>query len=450
MSADGEGISPVAFVGAPATAPGASASAGASAGGALPLPVAQAGGALPLPGAPATTSTSKVALGSRTVPAPSGNVLDPVATALMSRGIEAVGKKSDEEIRGMWDNFKSRHNKKYKDDREEADKLTIFKYNLDQIDRLNAQQTSVVYGITPLSDMNVHQYHKFNNLQFDEFSRNVYEGTEDGSSEEARGRGFVHYSQVKDTNFSGKMVDGTSSKAFDWRDHPSAVSGVRNQGTCGDCWAVAAVEDIEGSWALYNKLDSPVLLAEQQITACDTAMGGCEGGQVSSAYQYVRSQGGIMSQADYPYGATEEAVSQECPSDTLAMAARTTLLHGILSDGSGSFSATIDGWTQFTAKADDELKTQVTGLGPLAVGINADQMQFYQGGIDTATTCRQGGLNHAVLLVGYDVDENNKPYWIIKNSWGPWWGEYGYYRIYMEGGGCGVKEMVMHSLQPKK
>lgn len=82
-----------------------------------------------------------------------------------------------------------------------------------------------------------------------------------------------------------------------------------------------------------------------------------------------------------------------------------------------------------------------------AVGINAVFMQTYIGGVSCPYICGKHA-DHAVLLVGYGsagfapIRLKDKPYWMIKNSWGESWGDQGYYKICRGSNVCGVESMV--------
>jgi len=89
------------------------------------------------------------------------------------------------------------------------------------------------------------------------------------------------------------------------------------------------------------------------------------------------------------------------------------------------------------------------------VGVNAIFMQTYIGGVSCPLICSKKRLNHGVLLVGYGAKGfsilrlGNKPYWIIKNSWGEKWGEDGYYKLCRGHGMCGINTMVSAAMVPQ-
>jgi len=85
----------------------------------------------------------------------------------------------------------------------------------------------------------------------------------------------------------------------------------------------------------------------------------------------------------------------------------------------------------------NQLKAALT-QGPVGVSVDASGVfKAYTGGI-LDSGCGTN-LNHAILAVGYG-SENGTEYWIVRNSWGPAWGEQGYIRIAITGGigTCGI------------
>jgi cathepsin L len=85
---------------------------------------------------------------------------------------------------------------------------------------------------------------------------------------------------------------------------------------------------------------------------------------------------------------------------------------------------------------------------PTCVSVEADtDFQFYSTGILNSSKCGTN-LDHAVTAVGYG-SENGVDYFIVRNHWGPNWGENGYIRIAASGDGtAGVCGILLDSSRP--
>ncbi|KAJ6365195.1 hypothetical protein OIU76_030045 [Salix suchowensis] len=200
----------------------------------------------------------------------------------------------------------------------------------------------------------------------------------------------------------------------------------------GSCWSFSATGALEGAHFLAT--GELVSLSEQQLVDCDhecdpeepgSCDSGCNGGLMNSAFEYSLKAGGLMREEDYPYTGTDRGA---CKFDKNKVAARVANFSVVSLD-------------------EDQIAANLVKNGPLAVAINAVFMQTYIGGVSCPYICSRR-LDHGVLLVGYGsagyapVRMKEKPYWIIKNSWGEKWGENGFYKICRGRNVCGVDSMV--------
>lgn len=209
----------------------------------------------------------------------------------------------------------------------------------------------------------------------------------------------------------------------DWR-KDGVVTPVKNQGQCGSCWAFSTVGTVESQNAIVNK--KLISLSESQVVDCDNkgVNKGCDGGLMINALDYLIKEGGIMSENDYSYVPKQE----KCKFDKSKIAVTVTD-HEVVDPVEGNHDET-------------KLLQVLYNRGPVAIAINATPLQFYPGGIFDipffpSAVCNPASLNHGVLLVGFGVVDN-KPYWIVKNSWGAAWGESGYFRIARGKNLCGL------------
>ena len=201
---------------------------------------------------------------------------------------------------------------------------------------------------------------------------------------------------------------------FNWVDE-GIVPGVKDQASCGSCWAFSACGNIE---CQYKKTHGVFeTCSEQMLVDCDYEESGCDGGMEVDAAKWVKKNGGIMNGADYPYRARD----QTCRKDP------------------SKYKIKVADVIQMRGTNEDDMRDYLLEHGPLMIAMNADPLQFYHGGIIDVSVweCDPDSIDHALVLVGYGIS-NGKKFWIVRNSWGATWGERGYFKIVRGKGACGI------------
>jgi len=241
---------------------------------------------------------------------------------------------------------------------------------------------------------------EFADLSFEEFKAKYF------------GYNHINRDFIRSKNLHEEVEAAPTS--IDWRTS-NAVTPIKDQGQCGSCWAFSATGSIEGAWVIQGK-HTLVSLSEQQLVDCSTSYGneGCNGGLMDYAFEYVIANGGLCTEAAYPYKGVDGTCQKSC-----------------------SKVVTISSYTDVPSGNEASLLNAVGTVGPISVAIEADQIgfQFYTSGIFSGV-CGTN-LDHGVLAVGYGTS-GTQDYWIVKNSWGTSWGEAGYIRMIRNKNECGI------------
>jgi putative hemolysin len=198
--------------------------------------------------------------------------------------------------------------------------------------------------------------------------------------------------------------------AFDWRDLDGCTS-IRNQGQCGSCWAFGSTAPLECNILIKDGVERD--LSEQWLVSCNRDYWSCSGGGFAHNYYQWKTDrcGGVgaVLETDFPYWASN--VPCDCPYP-----------HHYLIDNWGHIGRDYDNVPL------DAIKAAILEYGPVTVGVGVDGLfHSYAGGVFDA--CGYDMINHLVALVGWDDTQGQEGVWILRNSWGPGWGENGYMRI---------------------
>jgi len=286
----------------------------------------------------------------------------------------------------LWQNFKLEHDKTYSHPTEEMVRKQVFAENLKKIEMHNYLYSkglkSYTLGVNKYADMELSEFVRMMN------------GLRPSNSSTLQN----HRATYLSPNIKLSLPD-----SVDWRTK-GYVTPIKDQGQCGSCWSFSATGSLEGQH--FRKTGKLVSLSEQNLVDCSGKYGnnGCEGGLMDFAFQYIKENKGIDTEASYPY----EAMDDTCRYKASAS------------------GATDAGFVDVPENDEDKLKEAIATIGPISVAIDAahDSFQLYKSGVYDEPACTDN-LDHGVLAVGYG-NLNGKDYYIVKNSWGLTWGDKGY------------------------
>jgi len=292
-----------------------------------------------------------------------------------------------------FENFKMDHGKSYASLQEEELRFQHFQDNLIKIEKHNSEGHSWRMGVT-----------KFADLSKEEFVAQYASGR-------LNSRALTRANRTVSVPRKDIKLEDLPAEV-DWRQQ-GVITGVRDQGRCGSCWAFAATSAM-ASYAKINDMSHDLLeLSPQHIVSCTPnplkcgGTGGCMGSIEPLAYTYA-SLFGVVTEQDYPYESQNGANDDVCKFD-----ARQT-----------DVSVMTMGWATLPHNDMLSVMDHLANVGPLSASVAASDWGMYFGGVfDGCDYDEDIVVNHAVLLMGYGTDATDGDYWLIKNSWGTGWGD---------------------------
>jgi len=329
--------------------------------------------------------------------------------AAASYPVVHAGTMKSDRYRTAFNEFITKYGRVFQNAEEEETRFHIFRSNYKFIETQNELNHSYVLAVNDFADQ----------------APSEFQTERLGLMQPPAGQLWAGLPHLGTHRYSGAKLP----TSIDWA-RQGAVTPLKNQGTCGSCWAFSTTGALEGAWQVATgKL---VSLSEEQLVDCSKENHGCGGGSMDLAFKYLKDHAACTEES-YAYKGKAGA----CRASNCSV---------------GIPSGSVTGYKDVPADDMNALMEAVLQQ-PVSVAIEADQMAFqlYKGGILTQKCGDK--LDHGVLLVGYG-SEDGINYWKVKNSWGAMWGEDGYIRLKRglpKAGECGIKSApsypVVHSVK---
>jgi cathepsin B len=239
-----------------------------------------------------------------------------------------------------------------------------------------------------------------------------------------------------------------------------SIKEIRDQSTCGSCWAFSAAEVMSDRICIHSNQTLQTRVSPQQLVSCCKDCGhGCNGGWPLKAFNYWGQTGivtgglyGQYAQTCMPYvfppcdhhvdGKYGPCGSSK-PTPECSLRCNSSYNVPFLQDKTYGTSYGVP-------KKETSIQQEIVSHGPVSAAFMVyDDFLTYKSGVYRKTKGAKQLGGHAVKIIGYGV-ENGTKYWLVVNSWNEGWGDKGLFKIARGGNECGIEEEIVAGVPSDK
>eukprot|EP01065_Artemidia_motanka_P048778 TRINITY_DN794_c0_g1_i1.p1 TRINITY_DN794_c0_g1~~TRINITY_DN794_c0_g1_i1.p1 ORF type:complete len:523 (+),score=203.80 TRINITY_DN794_c0_g1_i1:64-1632(+) len=290
----------------------------------------------------------------------------------------------------------------------------------------------------------------------------------------------VRAGRVVRVKASGRAIPSDFDSASNWPKCAKVINDIRDQSNCGCCWAFGSAEAASDRMCIATNASVEVPLSAEQLCFC-SSYDGCGGGFPESAWDFIKSTGlvtgnqqkftatgpnpdpfagqglcsafslphchhhGPQGSDPFPAEGASGCPSESSPSCPKKCDSDAKAPHNDFKSDKHSFSGSVA-----TFDSADAIAESIMQSGPVtaAFTVYADFENYVSGVYKHTSGSQLGG--HAVKIVGFGTTSAGVKYWKVANSWNPYWGEKGYFRIARGNNECGIEGQVVASAADAK
>jgi cathepsin B len=264
---------------------------------------------------------------------------------------------------------------------------------------------------------------------------------------------------IKSYEFGVKHLPKQFDARRQWPKCPT-ITDIRDQGSCGSCWAVASAAAMTDRVCIHSNAKQHFYFSDDDLLSCCKNCGagsGCDGGVLKEAWLYYNNTG-VVSGGSYnsdqgcrpyeipPCEHNVPGKRQKCGSyiNTPKCNQSCNNKYKIKYKNDLHKGANVYG----LRKKVSEIKKEIYVNGPVSTVFNVyEDFIHYKHGIYNHTEGKSIGY-HSVKLIGWGQN-NGVHYWIAANTWNTDWGQGGFFKIIRGCNHCEIEENVVAGKPPK-